>query len=168
MHIGSTIQYGQVRSSLGMYLICDNGYLRWPTTICPFTRINKSTPEGYFSTNIESVCKDVECTFGILKKRWKILYNGFQYRDIGTCKEIFVTCCCLHNYLLDMMESSNVRVGRGWSLENDGIWLSEQHNHTIEENNDKTDRLLSTLFPQRRNLLVHHLYLFCKKGGKLE
>ena len=33
-------QYGHVRLSQGTYLICDNGYLRWPTTICPFTRID--------------------------------------------------------------------------------------------------------------------------------
>jgi hypothetical protein len=26
---------GHVRSNRGMYLICDNGYLCWPTTICP-------------------------------------------------------------------------------------------------------------------------------------
>jgi hypothetical protein len=53
-----------------MYLICDNGYLRWPTTICPFTRRSNSSPEEYFSTNIESVHKDMECTFRIIKKRW--------------------------------------------------------------------------------------------------
>ena len=61
---------GQVRQANGMHLICDNGYLRWPTTICPFTRTSNSSPEGYFLTNIESVRKDVECTFGIIKKRW--------------------------------------------------------------------------------------------------
>ena len=59
---------GRVRSSQGTYLISDNGYLRWPTTICPFTRTYKASPEGYFSTNIESVCKDVECTFRFAKK----------------------------------------------------------------------------------------------------
>jgi hypothetical protein len=26
---------------------------------------------GYFSSNLESVRNDVECLFGILKKRWK-------------------------------------------------------------------------------------------------
>ena len=68
---------GNVCREKGMYLICDNGYLRWPTTICPFTQVKVSSAEGYFSTNIESVRKDVECTFGILKERWRILNNSF-------------------------------------------------------------------------------------------
>ena len=38
--------------------------------------------EGYFSSNLESGRKDAECTFGMLKKRWKILNDGLLYRDI--------------------------------------------------------------------------------------
>jgi hypothetical protein len=30
---------------------------------------------------------------------------------------------------------------------------------------EETDRVLSTQFDQRRNLLVNHLYLFGKKGN---
>ena len=66
---------GNVQSERGMYLICDNGYLLWPTSICPYSKANNATLEGFFSTNLESVRKDVECTFGILKKRWKVLNN---------------------------------------------------------------------------------------------
>jgi len=39
-------QDGHVRRETGMYLISDNGYLRWPTTICPFTRTRVSTPHN--------------------------------------------------------------------------------------------------------------------------
>ncbi len=61
---------GRVIVQISMYLICDNKYLRWPTSICPYTQhVGAASPEGYFSANLESVCKDVECTFGILKKR---------------------------------------------------------------------------------------------------
>jgi hypothetical protein len=52
-----------------MYLIHDNGYLRWPISIGPYTHVDQVTIEGYFSANLKSVCKDVECTsLGILKK----------------------------------------------------------------------------------------------------
>ena len=57
----------QVRAH-GMYLICDGGYLHWPVLICPFKHSGCATQKGYFSSTIESVQKDVECTFGILKK----------------------------------------------------------------------------------------------------
>jgi len=73
---------GNVQSERGKLLICDNGYLLWPTSICPYSKANNATLEGFFSTNLESVQKDVECTFGILKKRWKVLNHGFKQRGI--------------------------------------------------------------------------------------
>ncbi len=99
---------------MGVYLICDNGFLRWVQLICPYGAGKPVHMEaGYFSSNLESVRKDMECTFGIIKKRWQILNNGLYYHDIGICEKIFVSCCCLHNILLDLMERADVRVGHG-------------------------------------------------------
>jgi hypothetical protein len=155
---------GKVRLIRGMYLICDNLYLRWPTTICPFTRTKKSMPEGYFSTNLESVRKDMECTFGIIKKRWQVLNNGFYHHDIIICEKIFVTCCCMNNYMLDQMVRTNVRVGRGAPMGKDGIWLSGE-NVTVNVEPELTNRVLSTQFIQCRNLLVKHLYYYSQKDA---
>jgi hypothetical protein len=66
---------GHVRPNCGSYLICDNGYLRWPTTICPYMQVDCASVEGYFSTNLEGVCKDVECMFVISKKRWGVIFS---------------------------------------------------------------------------------------------
>ncbi len=77
---------GRVKEDQGAYSICDDGYHRWPTLICPSTNATNATLEGYFSTNLESVRKDVESTFGILKKQWNVLNNGFYYRDINICE----------------------------------------------------------------------------------
>jgi hypothetical protein len=112
---------GIVQSERGMYLICDNGYLLWPTSICPYSKSNNATLEGFFLTNLESVRKDVECTFGILKKRWKVLNNGFKQRDIVKCEQILIACCVLHNFLLDQMLRNHVRAGRGYPIDNDGF-----------------------------------------------
>ena len=74
---------GSLRSHEGAYLVCDNGYLRWPESICPYSAGEPShTLYGHFSANLESVRKDVKCTFGIMKKRWKILNDGLRYRYI--------------------------------------------------------------------------------------
>jgi hypothetical protein len=145
-----------------MYLICDNGYLRWPTSICPYTQVDKSTVEGLFSTNIESVRKDVECTFGIMKKRWQILNNGFKYCNIKICENIFITCCCLHNVLVDLMERNNVRVGCGYPIEDDGMWLD---GHTTNPDINAMDRFLSVRFEMRRLLLATHPCVFQEKGA---
>ena len=64
-------------------------------------------------THLESVRKDVECMFGILEKRWRVHNNGIMFLDIDVCNKVFMTCCCLNNFLLNLMERHNIRVGRG-------------------------------------------------------
>ncbi len=146
-----------------MYVICNNGYLRWPTLICPYSSVEYSSLEGYFLSNLESVRKDVECTFGILKKRWQILNDGLNYCKIGTCERIFNACCCLNNFMLDQMERSHVWVGRGALIGNDGIWLDRDtvlDTVTIEV----TDVTLLLQFAKRSLLLAKHLRVLRKKG----
>ncbi len=138
----------------GMYLICNNGYLRWPTSICPYSQALQGSAEGYFSSNLERVRKDVECTFGIMKKQWHILHNGFHYRDIRKCRKIFVTCCCLHNVLIDMMERNVQRCHRGGPIDaNDGMWLDDP----TPDNPVNSGRSLEHRFSSRRLILAKHL-----------
>jgi hypothetical protein len=46
--------------------------------------------------------KDVECTFGILKGHWHILKAGICVHGIDIVDQIWLTCCMLHNMLLDV------------------------------------------------------------------
>ncbi len=50
----------------GAYLIVDNGYLNWSCTVPPFG-VTNNVDEIRWSKWLESMRKDVECTFGILK-----------------------------------------------------------------------------------------------------
>ena len=52
----------------GAWVICDNGYLKWSMLICPF-KLTTNRSEIRFSEWLESMRKDVECAFGILKQR---------------------------------------------------------------------------------------------------
>jgi hypothetical protein len=55
------------------YIVGDGGYNTWVELIAPF----KHEPEGsvaeLWSVTVESIRKDVECVFRILKKRFMIL-----------------------------------------------------------------------------------------------
>ena len=83
----------------GVWFMVDNGYLNWSTTIPPIK--NAVTYKSIrFSEWLESMRKDVECTFGILKGRFCILRYGIRLRSIKKCDEIWKTCCALHNRLL--------------------------------------------------------------------
>lgn len=52
----------------GVWILVDNGYHKWSLTIPPFKHVC-GRKELRFSQWLESMRKDVECTFGILKKR---------------------------------------------------------------------------------------------------
>ena len=158
---------GVIHEEKGAFLICDNGYLHWPTLICPFMRSEGSSPlESCFSANIESVRKDVECCFGILKGRWKSLDSGFKHRRIQICQHTFFACCVLHNMMLDEMvrEEPPPRLGRGCQMPNDGIWL-EGPTELLpsNENTSKTFTMLKLQLHRRRNILAHHLWVWKSK-----
>ncbi len=55
-----------------------------------------------FSQWLETLRKDFECTFGILKGRWRILKTGTCVHNTEACDNIWMTCCALHNLLLDV------------------------------------------------------------------
>ena len=123
-----------------------------------------------FSANIESVRKDVECCFGILKGRWKSLDFGFKHRRIQICQHIFVACCVLHNMMLDEMvrEEPQPRVGRGCQMPNDGIWLEGPTELSSNENTSRKFTMLKLQFHRRRNLLAHHLWVWKSKCKNME
>lgn len=53
--------------------------------------------ELLWSTRLESVRKDVECTFGILKGRFRILQSRILFHSQKKVDNIFVGACILHN-----------------------------------------------------------------------
>jgi hypothetical protein len=51
---------------------------------------------------LELLHKDVECTFGIMKGRWRILKAGGCIWGVLKADDVWLTCCTLHNWLLDI------------------------------------------------------------------
>ena len=75
--------------------------MNWSVTVPPL----KSTllrREIRFSEWLESMRKDVECAFGILKGRWKCLKYGVRLAGYKPCDKLWLTCCALHNMLLEI------------------------------------------------------------------
>ena len=83
----------------GAWLLVDNGYLNWGNTIPPMKH-TLYIRETRWSQWLESMRKDVECTFGIMKGRWRILKSGIRLHGVDIADEIWLTCCSLHNMLL--------------------------------------------------------------------
>jgi hypothetical protein len=94
---GVTVQ----QECLGCWVLCDNGYLEWSTTVPPHKCSQDGRAERW-SEWIESMRKDVECTFGILKGRWRILKTGIRLHGTKPADQIFKTCCAPHNWLSEI------------------------------------------------------------------
>jgi hypothetical protein len=114
----------------GAWLLVDNGYLAWSTTVPPI-KTTTSRAEIRFSAWLESMRKDVECTFGILKGRWRILKTGIRLFGTHSADKIFLTCCALHNWLLEI-DGLHERWAEGEQSE----WEDPLGNHERDAHHD--------------------------------
>jgi Plant transposon protein len=58
------------------------------------------SPEMHWSNNVESVRKDIESVFGILKIIFRFLKKFINLREQSAVDDTFTTCCMLHNMML--------------------------------------------------------------------
>ena len=68
--------------------------------MAPYEEGTRDLLTGAWSEHLESVRKDVECTFGILKKRFGLLRAPLLVRRKDKVEDIVWTACWLHNVLL--------------------------------------------------------------------
>ena len=87
----------------GVWIAVDGGYQKIACFIDPMHN-RYGFPEVVFSEWLESVRKDVECAFGILKIRFRFLRGFVVYHDANTIENAFKTAAMLHNMLLEYDE----------------------------------------------------------------
>lgn len=91
---------GAVHRETGPYVLCDNGYHKWKQTLAPCK--TTAVPElTLWSKKVESTRKDVERTFGMTQRRFRILHYPFTLRDVCDIRYVVVTCFTFHNMLFD-------------------------------------------------------------------
>ncbi len=84
---------------------------------------------------LESMRKDVECTFDILKGRWRILKTGIQLHSSDSVTKIWKTCFALHNWLLEV-DGLSEKWDQGVPME----WEGDLGYHDVEDM-DQTNQL---------------------------
>jgi hypothetical protein len=72
---------------------------------------------------MESVRKDVECAFGVLKGRFRILKLPIQLHDKKKIDDVFFTCVGLHNMIHDWDDRAFNFAGP------DGMFVDEEDPH---------------------------------------
>jgi len=92
---------GTLGTSKGVYFIVDGGYHKWKTLICPYKYQPVGSDESRWSDVVESLRKDVECTFGIQKKRFLFFKHAIRLHDVADIENAFKAACVFHNILLE-------------------------------------------------------------------
>ena len=138
---------GGRKTFYGHYLICDGGYHSWPCLMYPSKRGLPNSAEMRWSKNVESVRKDIEGVFGILKKRFRFLKNFNNLRRQSSVDDAFTTCCILHNMMLDkdgyldedlapypggLEETLERKFGKNRWNGLDGLWIRDGDNGNTE------------------------------------
>ena len=121
---------GLVQVCYGAYLITDTGYLKQNCFVCPMpNRVDRQAV--IFSEFVESTRKDVECTFGQLKNRFRIIKRPLEMESLHEINLLFKACCVLHNMILiyDHRDIMHWEVGVDWALLNPD---DDEPDHVIE------------------------------------
>ena len=84
----------------GLWLNVDGGYLRIPECLVGEPEMLQICM-NFWTSFMESERKHVECAFGILKARFRILKLPIRMHKFHQIDQTFVTCCILHNMCLD-------------------------------------------------------------------
>ena len=98
------VQGGDPDKIVGTSTLCDGGYHAWLATIAA-PKYPIGHDEVKWASRCESVRKIVERTFGMLKKRFRVLrlpmlYNRGTGGGFAKLDNVFKTCCLLHNWLM--------------------------------------------------------------------
>lgn len=167
---------GDQNREAGLYFIVDGGYNRWSILIPPYKHQIEGTVEAQWSKHVESLWKDVECTFGILKKRFSILKHRFWLHDKEQISDVFTTCCILHNMIhkwdgYDDWEKVEAQVRQ---LEEDASRVEEGDSMTMRDRSDATlyrtdptgdDEVEVDIdFDRRRSHLIEHFNYLRNRG----
>ena len=84
----------------GAYLVCDGGYNKWRILQCPLKE-SSCSDIMLWSKQLEAVRKDVECTFGILKRRFRLFKNALEFHSAAKIQNAMRSAVILHNMLLE-------------------------------------------------------------------
>jgi hypothetical protein len=91
----------------GGYIIVDGGYPKSQYLIDGTTH-SWDVRTTVWSEWLESVRKDVECFFGIMKSRFRIFANAIQLHNFFDIECAWRSCIILHNMLIEYEKDKHI------------------------------------------------------------
>ena len=145
---------------VGTYLICDGGYHKWQELIPPYKNQVDGTDQKRWSKWVESLRKDVECSFGIMKKQFRNIKNRSRYHNKETLETIFYCCAIMHN-MNHHYDRYDDKVHDAQELQDLHDLQNNQQQEEATVHNHFAAYGLWTPFQRRREALIKH-FAYCK------
>lgn len=79
----------------------DEAYPLLPNLLRPYSRQNCDEKQSYFNRRLSRARKCVECAFGGINAKWRILWKPIE-TDVAVAEEITKAICVLHNTIIDL------------------------------------------------------------------
>lgn len=132
----------------GLYLLCDGGYHKWRILQCPY-KYTSDEDRTRWSEFAESIRKDIECAFGILKKRFQFLKSAIVWHSKEDIDQAVYACVVLHNMLHEFdkigerWEAAADKANRNASADNDNDTGDDDDDNDvgIDSDNDENNHL---------------------------
>jgi len=103
---GPMFRIGQL--SIQPYLIGDSAYPHAPWLQKPYPEGTIDPAEIQFNGELSAARVKVECAFGVLKGRWRIL-KEIEESNVTNISKIIMACAVLHNFCIE--------IGDNWDME---------------------------------------------------
>ena len=157
---------GEHITVLGAYLICDNGYKDLPTLQRPIRHALPGSIDQAWVDHVESMRKDVECTFGVNKKMFAILKHGIFIRDVHIAADTVKVCFALRRMIYDAKgeDALDPTVQAAWKTMDDTELASMKESARPRRappsqempGEDEEEAVVHTDAAQRRRILMDH------------
>ncbi|XP_072087167.1 protein ALP1-like [Arachis hypogaea] len=96
---------------IGKFYLGDAGFMLKPGILTPYRGVRYhlkeysvrklQNPKELFNHRHSSLRNVIERSFGVLKKRFPIIAGDTEpHYSFGTMRDIFLTCCILHNFFM--------------------------------------------------------------------
>lgn len=81
--------------------VCDDAYPLKSNMMKPFSGGNLSREQDIYNARLSRARRCVECAFGILVNKWRILLKAIETRTENKPETIVKAACVLHNFVIN-------------------------------------------------------------------
>lgn len=104
------------RMTKGAYLIVDDGYHKWAATQAA-SKVCSNPQYAIWRQQMESVRKDIECFFGQMKARFRLLKLPVSFHKKEDIDNVVSVCVCLQNIIHDWDKANGDKTS--WEVQAD-------------------------------------------------